>query len=97
MKKSLLFFVYRGLLRSKVYSIINILGLAFGLACCIIIYLYIQQEISFDAFHSKADRTYHFVEETQYPTGADYEGSAPYPLADALRMDYPDFEIIAQI
>lgn len=97
MFKSYISIVYRGLLRNKVYSIVNILGLSFGLACCLIIYLYIQQEISFDNFHSKAERTYHFVGEAKYPTGIDYNGATPYPLAKALRQDFPDLESVSQI
>jgi putative ABC transport system permease protein len=97
MFKSYISIIYRGLLRNKVYSIVNILGLSFGLGCCLVIYLYIQQELSFDGFHKKAEHTYHLVQETIYPTGVDYSGSTPYPLAGALRTDFLEFETITQI
>jgi putative ABC transport system permease protein len=48
----------RNLRRNKLYSILNITGLAIGITCCILILLYIQDELSFDRFHEKADRIY---------------------------------------
>ena len=53
---------YRNFVKQKVYSIVNIGGLAIGLTCFILIFLYIQDELSYDRFHSKSDRTYRLVE-----------------------------------
>ena len=47
---------WRNLLRNKGFSIINITGLAFGLTCCLLLVLYLQHELSYDRFHTKADR-----------------------------------------
>lgn len=47
---------YRSLLRNKAFSIINISGLALGLCCCLLLSLYLQHELSYDRFHSKAHR-----------------------------------------
>lgn len=47
---------YRNLLRSKAFSAINIVGLSLGLATCMIIGLFVLDELSFDRFHEKADR-----------------------------------------
>jgi putative ABC transport system permease protein len=49
---------YRNLIRNKVFSIINISGLAFGMAACILISLYILDELSYDRYHEHADRIY---------------------------------------
>ncbi len=49
---------FRHLLKRKSYAFINIFGLAVGIACCLIICLYILEELSFDRFHEKADRIY---------------------------------------
>lgn len=49
---------FRSLLKSKGTSFINILGLSIGMACCIIIFLFVQNELSYDRFHSKADTIY---------------------------------------
>jgi len=48
----------RNLLKNKGFSIINIVGLATGIACSILIYLFVSHELSYDAFHEKADRIY---------------------------------------
>jgi putative ABC transport system permease protein len=48
----------RNMNRSKVFSLINILGLAIGMTCCFLILLYVRDEISYDRFHQKADRIY---------------------------------------
>jgi len=47
---------WRNLVRNKAFSFINITGLAFGLTCCLLLVLYLQHELSYDRFHSKADR-----------------------------------------
>lgn len=47
---------WRNLLRNKVFSFINITGLAFGLTCCLLLVLYLNHELSYDRFHTKADR-----------------------------------------
>ena len=51
----------RNLWRHKVFSFINILGLAVGISACFLIYLYVSFETSYDNFHSKADRIYRVV------------------------------------
>ena len=48
----------RNLLRNKIFSFINISGLAIGIAACLLIFLYIITEFSYDKFHEKADRIY---------------------------------------
>ena len=40
------------------YTLINVTGLAIGMACCVLVALYIQDELSYDAFHTKGDRIY---------------------------------------
>ncbi|MGV3585764.1 MAG: ABC transporter permease, partial [Adhaeribacter sp.] len=49
---------FRNLWRNKVFSFINIGGLSLGLACCMLIFLYIKDEISYDRFHAKKDQIY---------------------------------------
>jgi len=52
----------RNLKKHKAYSLVNLLGLTIGIACCILILLYIVDELSFDRFHTKSDRIYRIVE-----------------------------------
>ena len=58
MLKNYLKIAVRNIKRNKIYSFINIAGLAIGIACCLLILLYIQDELSYDRFHKNADRIY---------------------------------------
>ena len=65
MLKSYLLVAIRNLLRNKLYSGINIAGLAVGMTCCMLILLYIRYELSYDAFHANADHLYRVIRETR--------------------------------
>ena len=58
MLKNYLKIALRSLWGSKAHSVINILGLSIGIACSILIVLFVKDEWTFDTFHSKADRIY---------------------------------------
>ena len=77
---------YRNLVRNKLYSVISILGLSIGIACCLLIYLYIEHEFSYDQFHDNAANIYRVVRETT-DDGAGIERSAltSIPLQPALQ------------
>jgi putative ABC transport system permease protein len=82
----------RNLSRNKGYAFINVAGLAVGLACFILILLFVQHEISYDRFHEKADRIHRVVR--QQPgnvfLGSDYFAVTPAPLAGTLVREYPE-------
>ena len=81
----------RNFLKQKSYSVINILGLAIGIACCILILLHIQDELNFDRMHSKADQIYRVVEERTRSNGDNMKVAfTKAPLGPALVEDYPD-------
>ncbi|MDX1672745.1 MAG: hypothetical protein R3211_10420, partial [Balneolaceae bacterium] len=61
---------YRNLSRKKGYSLINLLGLALGLASCLLILLYVQHELSYDRFHPNADRIYRVGYEVSLGSGS---------------------------
>ena len=84
---------FRNLLKHKLYSVINIFGLAVGIACCVLIALYVANEWSYDEFHSKSDRIYRaWVQETT-PEGREIlNTSTPVPLAGALEQNIPEVE-----
>ena len=65
---------FRNLARNKVYSFINIAGLSLGLACAMLIMLYVKDEVSFDRFHKNVNNIYRIVSKS--PTGTKY-GYAP--------------------
>jgi predicted permease len=82
----------RSLIRQKGFSLINILGLAIGLACALLILLWVQDELSFDRFHEHADRLYR-VEEDQYYSGEVYHVNVtPYPSGPAWKDEIPEIE-----
>src|ERR1700744_3182615 len=81
----------RSLLRNRTYSVINILGLAAGIAVFLIIFVIIQFESSFDEFHSKKDRIYRVLTEYRHPGAPVFDGQGvPYPLPATLRHDFPE-------
>ena len=63
MLKNYLKTAYRSLLRKKSYTVINIAGLAVGVAVCMMIFIIIQLQTSFDEFHSKKKRVYRILTE----------------------------------
>ena len=83
---------YRSLLKNKVYGAINILGLTVGIACCLLISLYVRDEVSYDNFFKDSDRIYRVALERVYPTNTRYFGSSPVSMATTLKENYPEVE-----
>lgn len=83
---------FRNLVRNGTYSLINICGLTLGMASVLLIVTYVNHELSYDQFHTDADRI-HRVSET-VPLGDDVKviASTSYALAPKLRIDYPDLQ-----
>ena len=89
MIKNYLKIAYRNLIKSKIFSLINILGLAIGIAACLLILQYVQFELSYDQFHKSADQIYRIV--TNYHTGEVQETTlTPPPLGPLLQNSYPE-------
>jgi len=80
----------RNLLRHKFYSMINIIGLAVGIACCLLILLYIQHELSYDRYHEKADRIYRLALSINFGGTEGEIATAGAPAAKAIVNDYPE-------
>ncbi len=94
MLKSYLTIALRSLRKQKLYAFINVFGLAVGIAFCALIYLYVQDELTFDRFHEQGERIFRV-------TLQDFEGPGqgksehpwqPLPLAEALVADLPEVE-----
>ncbi|MDQ3291057.1 MAG: ABC transporter permease [Bacteroidota bacterium] len=91
MLKNYLKIAVRNLLRNRVFSIINISGLALGMTCSILIMLWVQDERSFNRFHTKIDRLYRVMEVQHYGGNEDFTIDAtPGPLAANLPNDFPE-------
>ncbi len=87
----------RYLLRYKEYTVINILGLAVGITCCVLIMLFVRSEWSYDKFHSKSDRLYRVWQHEKYQ-GEDFINTAtPIPMAAALQSTYPEVEAACRV
>ncbi len=82
---------FRTLVHQKVYSLINVTGLALGLAASIVISLIVRNELTYDSYHKKADRTYRVTIH-----GLDYNPSVSFAVAPAFRNDFPEAEHVSQ-
>jgi len=83
----------RSLWRSKVHSLINILGLGLGVACCILIVLFVHDEWTFDRFHSKADRIYRVYAREDWGEKQQFFATlTPLPMGPALKENFPEVE-----
>jgi putative ABC transport system permease protein len=90
MLKNYLMITLRNIKKHKGYSFINIAGLAIGMACCILIFLYVWDELSFDRYHEHADRIYRLERKGRF-NGQDYhEAVSPNPMGPALANDFPE-------
>lgn len=81
---------FRNLVRNKAFSFINIFGLAIGLATCLIIMLFVQNELSYDRYNEKADRTVRVIFRGTVQGQKMNEPSVMPPTAQTLRNDYPE-------
>lgn len=84
------------MLRSKLFSFLNIVGLAFGLACTILLYLWITDELNQDKYHEKIDRI-HLVQHWQHYGDDNFHcWVSPAPMAPAFKEKYPEVELTAR-
>jgi putative ABC transport system permease protein len=89
----------RSLIRNKNYSVINIAGLSIGIAVCMMIFIIIQFQSSYDNFHLKKDRIYRVLTEYHHADAANifYGKGVPYPLPKGLKAAFPQVEKITQV
>ena len=90
MLKSYFKIAWRNLLRNRVFSAINIVGLAFGLASCMLITLYVWDELSFDRYNEKAAQIVRVVFRGTMQGGKINEAHVMPPTAQTLKADYPE-------
>lgn len=87
----------RNLFKHKVYTLINILGLSIGMASCILIFIFIQYQYSFDKGFQNENRIFRFVSDWNYTSYIDYSSGSPIPLAAAAREELPEIEKVATV
>ncbi len=88
---------WRNLAKNKVFSAINIISLSIGITACLIIFLFIRDELSFDNFHSKRDRIYRLCELQTWPGTNPQNVPISWPKMGFLMPDYfPEVEMCAR-
>jgi len=97
MFKNYLKIAFRNLRRHKGYSFINIAGLAVGMACFLLIFMHISDELSYDKFHQKAKQIYRVTYEINLSGNTTHTAQTPAPLGPAMIRDYPEVENATRI
>ncbi|MGV3558663.1 ABC transporter permease [Larkinella arboricola] len=90
---------FRNLLKHKTFGFINIVGVAIGLACFLLIALYVRDELSFDRFHAKADRTYRVLRTFLNANDGTVElklGTVAPPFGPLIKQDFPEAEQVVR-
>jgi len=90
MLKNYLKVILRNIRKHKGYSFINITGLAIGMACCLLISIWVLDELSYDRFHTNAPQLYRVEEDQQYSGRVFHVAVTPHPLAPALIEEIPE-------
>ncbi len=88
---------WRNILRNKTYSVINIVGLAIGLACFLLIALYVLDELSYDRFNKNADRIYRTNVDILFGGSATHSAQTSDMMGPILKKDYPEVEQYTRI
>jgi len=87
---------FRSLLKNKGFTAINVLGLALGLATCMLIVFYVFDELSYDAYNLNANRIYRVNNDIKFNGVTNSYAVSPSPLAGALKTDFPEIEQVAR-
>lgn len=98
MLKNYLLIAFRNLTKNMFYSMLNLTGLAVGIATFILIALYVQFELSFDRYHENADRVYRIVRDKPVNMSGGFVKTSvtPSPLAPSLKEEFPEIESAAR-
>ncbi len=88
----------RNVFKQKAYSFINIFGLAVGIACCLLVILFVRHEKSYDLFHENGSRIFRVNLEKKTPAGStELSAGQPVPLLPALRENFPEIELATRL
>ena len=97
MLKNFITTALRNLKRQYGYTLLNVLGLTLGISCSLFILIYLTHELSYDAYHTNADRIFRVSSELQEPDNTFRWASGQRPLAPTLKADYPEVEEFCRI
>jgi putative ABC transport system permease protein len=97
MFKNNLKIAWRNLLKGKIFNLINVLGLSVAVACCILLFLTVNFEFSFDRFHKNLPDIYQVYLTQNRAKGVERETPMPSPLTPAMKAEYPDVQYISRL
>lgn len=89
MLKNYIKIAFRNLIKRKVYTFINILGLAIGVACCLLISMYVLNELQYDRFNEHADRIFRIQQTSISPSQEKTAATSPFKTGPMLKAEYP--------
>src|SRR5687768_15423289 len=87
----------RSMMRNKAYSIINIAGLSVGVACCLLLALYIQDEMSHDKHHEGAENIYRIATHFETDKGKLVMPNTSAPIVWGIKDEVPEFETVTRL
>ncbi len=83
---------WRNLRRDKIFAALNIVGLAIGITAVLLIYIHVQDELSYDAHHAKKDRIHRVQAHFKFGDTHDHFGIVPFPTVRTLLNEFPEIE-----
>lgn len=96
MLKNYLITALRNLKRNKVYTFLNVFGLALGIGCAMVIFKVIQFENDFDKHQANYDQIYRVVKEEFYPDGVEKGMGTPHPVGPTIKADFPEIQQVVR-
>src|SRR5688500_311720 len=83
---------WRNMRNNKMFSLINIVGLAVGVTCCMLIYLYVQDELSYDTYHEKASQIYRMTSISHQPDKVEEFAPTSPIMSKQLVSNFPEIQ-----
>src|SRR3954471_22938941 len=97
MIKTYLRLAYRSLVKNKLFAFINVFGLAIGLTCCLLISMYIYQELSYDAHQQLGDRLYQLGTASTVEGKENRYGRTPATMVPVMQQEFPEIESFTRL
>lgn len=88
---------FRNIKKHKWFTLINVFGLAIGMAASLLVYIHIRHELSFDDFHHDLDRLSQVTQSREIAPGTGYTASVPYPFITVLNKEFTQFQSYTQL
>ena len=97
MFKNYLKTAFRNLFRNKIYSLINLLGLSVGITCALLLYLQVQDEMSYDQHHKQSDRIYRYTTRWDFNGQVEHTTNSPGKLAWDVKKNFPEIDQVLRV